>query len=193
MTLSQKQAREASNIVFYVPERKVHPSLTSHPRYLTRDGKESATRRALFTNQHNIHLFIDHSNNKLKMTRAGKGNCFWCGEGGHFHANCCASNDHPGVIFNAKFYSFKAQEEEQVRKPGGLKSTEKTSSNKEHGINHIDTAFLFNETTSEMKMFSVANHHMALLDTGSSVSALRRADFVIRFESCGQRVISVWQ
>ena len=57
---------------------------------------------------------------------------------------------------------------------GGSKSNEETSNKKEHGINHIDTEFLFNETTSEMKIFATANPHMAILDTGSPVNALRR-------------------
>ena len=110
-----------------------------------------------------------------------------CGEGAHFHANCCAPSDHPGVISNAKFYPFtlqterrrfKAQAEEQMRKPGWSKSTEKTSNNKEHGINHIDTAFLFNKTASKMKIFSATNPHIALLGTWSLVTALRRADLL---------------
>ena len=85
------------------------------------------------------------------------------------------------MILNAKFYSLtlqteqrrlKTQAEEQMRKPGGPKSTGETSNNKKYGVNHIDTAFLFNETTSEMKMFSAANSHMALLETGSLVTVL---------------------
>ena len=42
LTLSQKQARETSNIVYYVPERTVHPSMTRHLRYPTQNGKQSA-------------------------------------------------------------------------------------------------------------------------------------------------------
>ena len=47
----------------------------------------------------------------------------------------------------------ETQVEKQMRKPGSSKSTKETLNNKEHGINHIDTAFLFTETTSEMKIF----------------------------------------
>ena len=42
----------------------------------------------------------------------------------------------------------------------------------------IISAFLFNESTSDMKVFSAANPHMALLDIGSPVTALRRADLL---------------
>ena len=96
------------------------------------------------------------------MTRAGQRNCFRCEEGGHFHANCRAPSDHAGVICNAKFYSLTLQTEkgsletkaeEKIRKPEASKSTEKTSNNKEDGINHIGAAFLFNETTSDENIF----------------------------------------
>ena len=82
--------------------------------------------------------------------------------GGHFYANCRAPSDHPWVICNAKIYSLtlqteegrlEAQAEEQMKTPGRLQSTEEISNNREHEINHIDTAFLFNETTSETKIF----------------------------------------
>ena len=91
------------------------------------------------------------------------------------------------MICNAKFYSLtlqtekgilEAQAEKQMRKSGGSKSTEETSNNNEHGINYIDTTFLFSETTSDMKIFAAANPHTALLDTRSPVTALRRADFL---------------
>ena len=89
------------------------------------------------------------------------------------------------MICNAKFYSLtlqtekkrlEGQAEKQIRKPGGSKSTLKTSNSKEHGINHIDIALLFNETVSEMKIFSAANPHMVLFGERSPVTALRRTE-----------------
>ena len=95
---------KASNIVYYVPERGVHSSPRHFNRYPTGDGKQSATRRALFTDQHNIDAVVDHLNNKLKSTRACQRKCFRYGKGGYFHAS-----DHTGVICNAKYYSFTLQ------------------------------------------------------------------------------------
>ena len=81
-------------------------------------------------------------------------------------------------LYKLRKEDLKPKQENKWESLGRSKSTEKTSNNKEHGINHIDTAFLFNETKSEMKIFSSANPHIALLDTESLVTALRRADLL---------------
>ena len=97
------------------------------------------------------------------------------------------SSDHERLISNAKLYSvalptekekFQAETEKQTRKVGGSELTDNTSTNKQHEINHIYTAFLFNGITSEMKTFATENPHMALLDKGSLVAAVKRAEML---------------
>ena len=80
MALNEKRTQEALNIAYYVPEREVHSSLRHHNRYPAVDGKQTATRSALFTDHLSINLVVDHSNNKLKKTRSRNLDSFCCGE-----------------------------------------------------------------------------------------------------------------
>ena len=43
-------------------------------------------------------------------------------------------------------------------------------------VNHIYTSILLIETMSEIKLYATANPHIALLDTASSVTVVRRDD-----------------
>ena len=45
-------------------------------------------------------------------------------------------------------------------------------------MNHIDTCILLNEAMSEIKLYAAANPHMALLDTASPVTTVRRGDVI---------------
>ena len=59
ITLSQKQAQEASKLIIMCLNGGSHLSLRHHNQYPTRDGKQSTTRRALFTDQLNIYSTVD--------------------------------------------------------------------------------------------------------------------------------------
>ena len=55
------------------------------------------------------------------------------------------------------------------------KPNNNTAGKKKIKLNYIDTGILWNETNSEIPQYAAENQHKALLDSTSSVTAVRRA------------------